>query len=69
MDVIGPAFIPGITNGDYWSELTTEHMQHGVGGKSRDQNLRKLLVLITPDQSNNLHKKVNVKEGISRNSG
>lgn len=43
MDVIGPAFIPGITNGDYWSELTTEHMQHGVGGKSRDQNLREVV--------------------------
>tara|TARA_R110000751_G_scaffold307898_2_gene434248 strand:- start:15787 stop:17265 length:1479 start_codon:yes stop_codon:yes gene_type:complete len=33
----------GITNGDYWSELTTEHMQPMAGEKGREQNLREVV--------------------------
>jgi hypothetical protein len=43
VDVIGPSFIPSITNGDYWSEITTEHMSPGVGEKGQNQNLREVV--------------------------
>jgi hypothetical protein len=43
MDVIGPTFIPGVTNEDYWSEITTEHMQPSVSEKSQNPNLREVV--------------------------